>query len=131
MQNSYKCTMHMHMCKQQHAQTLAQVICANTCKHMLPHTHTHTPMHTLAMPNTHPQIHNVLNVCEREVPSVSYDHREFIEGERVLLPELKPTRHLLPKSKKDSENRQIFCLCVCLCVGVTHVQTHRIPQKVV
>ena len=36
---------------------------------------------------------------ERDVPSVSHDHREFIDGELVLLPELEPTRHLLPKRR--------------------------------
>lgn len=48
-------------------------------------------MHTVAVHNMHnmqtiwAQIHNVLNVCERDVPSVSYDHREFIDCGRVLL----------------------------------------------
>ncbi len=66
-------------------------------------------MHTLVMQNMqdiHAQIHNVLNVCvcacyrERDVPSVSYDHREFIDGEIVLLPELTPIQHLLPKKQE-------------------------------
>lgn len=63
---------------------------------------------------------------ERDVPSVSYDHREFIDGE---LPELKLTQHLLPNSKKDSEKRQIFCLCVCPSVGVTHIFTQKVVSN--
>lgn len=116
--------MHMHMCTCMYA----DVICANT--HMQAHISTH--MHTLAMQNIHTQIHNVLNVrvCyrDKDVPSVSYDHREFIDGELVLLPELKPTQHLLPKSKKGSENRQIS-LCVCPSAGVSHTYKHHIYPK--
>lgn len=54
------------------------------------------------IPSVHAQIHNVLrvSVTQRDVPSVSYDHREFIDGELVLLPELIPTQHLLPKKEK-------------------------------
>lgn len=54
------------------------------------------------IPSMHAQIHNVLRVCvtQSDVPSVSYDHREFIDGELVLLPELIPTQHLLPKKEK-------------------------------
>lgn len=78
------------------------------------------------IPNVHAQIHNVLRVCvtQGDVPRVSYDHREFIDGELVLLPELIATQHLLPKKKKqDCENRQTGCLCVYLSVCVTRVQT--------
>lgn len=58
---------------------------------------------------------------ERHLPNVSYDHREFIDGELVLRRELKMTWHLLPKSPKDGENRRysVSVLSVCLSCMLT------------
>lgn len=119
----YQMRAYAHVCAC--TNTYAFYMCKHTCKAPITtHTHTHTLMHAMQnIHDIHTQTHNVLNVCARVLhvlPSVSYDRREFIDGELVFLPELKPTQHLLPKSMKDSENRQLFYLCL----SVAHVYKH-------
>lgn len=65
----------------------------------------------------------------RERLSVSYDRSGFIDGDLVLLPELKPTWRPLPKSTKDSENRQIFCRRARPSVRVTHANAPHLSKS--
>lgn len=69
----------------------------------------------------------------RRLPSVSYDHSEFIDRELAVLPELRLTRHLLPeRHERQREQADILSACrppVCVTCENTFIQEWGWTQK--